>query len=113
MKIKLKGMSRKELEKLQKDIVVALERLKKDDLKAARQAAEKAAAAHGFSLSEIAGTIPAKRGPKPGAKKAKVAGKPKYRNPDDASQTWTGKGRQPTWFKAATEAGMNPESLAI
>ena len=113
MKIKLKGMSRKELEKLQKDIDVALERLTKQDLKAARQAAEKAAAAHGFSLSEIAGTIPAKRGPKPGAKKLKVAGKPKYRNPDDTSQTWTGKGRQPIWYKAATNAGKSPKSLEI
>lgn len=113
MKTNLKGMSRKELEKLQKDIDKALDRLKKQDMKAARLAAEKAAAAHGFSLTELAGNAPAKRGPKPGPKSAKKAGKPKYQNPDDASQKWTGKGRQPLWFKAAIESGTDPKLLEI
>lgn len=109
MSVDVKNMSRKELIKLQRDIEKALERLKKKDMKAAKAAAEKAAAAHGFSLSELAGSSKAPKA----AKAVKKAGKPKYRNPADATQTWTGKGRQPDWFKAATAAGKDPKSLEI
>lgn len=28
----------------------------------------------------------------------KTVGEPKYRNPDNPEQTWTGKGRAPAWF---------------
>ena len=106
MSVDVKNMSRKELLKLQRDIEKALERLKKKDLKAAKAAAEKAAAAHGFTLSELAGTVGK-------AKPAKKAGRPKYSNPDDKSQTWTGKGRQPDWFKAAIAGGKDPKDLEI
>ncbi len=43
-----------------------------------------------------------------GAKKGPLAGKkvaPKYRNPADHSQTWTGRGVAPAWAKALKEAG--------
>ncbi len=111
----IKNMTRKELVKLQRDIEKALERLKKQDMKAARQAAEKAAAAHGFSLADLAGQ-PAKAAPAKAARVAKAPkkpGKPKYRNPADAKQTWTGKGRQPDWFKNAVAKGKAPETMAI
>jgi DNA-binding protein H-NS len=45
------------------------------------------------------------------AKVAKVA--PKYRNPDDRSQTWSGRGRQPRWFAAALKRGKTERSLLI
>lgn len=31
--------------------------------------------------------------------------KPKYRNPADESETWTGRGRQPLWLVAALKSG--------
>ena len=34
------------------------------------------------------------------AKKRRVAGKPKYRNPADPTQSWTGRGKRPVWIKA-------------
>ena len=37
------------------------------------------------------------------------AGKPKYRNPNDPEQTWTGRGKPPRWLKAMTD----PESCPI
>jgi len=37
----------------------------------------------------------------------------KYRNPDDASQTWTGRGRKPAWVQAYIDAGFKIEDLAI
>lgn len=108
MSIELKDMSRKELIKLRDKVDDALEALKKKELNAAREAAAKAAAAHGFSLDELTGETGRKK--KSGPKTKAPA---KYRNPSDAAQTWTGKGRQPQWFKDAMSAGTTPESLEI
>jgi DNA-binding protein H-NS len=38
---------------------------------------------------------------------------PKYRNPEDPGQTWTGRGRQPLWFAAALKAGKKEAALRI
>ena len=59
---------------------------------------------HGLSVDDIVGG-------KAKGRKSKAA--PKYRNPDDTSQEWSGRGRQPAWFKAALAAGKKPESLEI
>ena len=115
MKYDLKSMSRKELEKLRSDIDKTLERVSNREMKAALAAAEKAAKAHGFSLAEI--TLDTATAEKPQRKKAtanpKTSGKPKYVNPKDKTQTWTGKGRRPDWFVAATDSGKTPEQLEI
>ncbi len=47
-------------------------------------------------------------GSKPAKAKRATAGKkvaPKYRNPADANQTWTGRGRTPLWVQALQTAG--------
>lgn len=44
-------------------------------------------------------------------KGAKVA--PKYRNPDDASLTWTGRGVMPRWMRALTESGRDKSEFLI
>lgn len=108
----LKSMKRKELEKLKANVEKALENLAQKDKKAALAAAEKAAAAHGFSLAELSGaTAPAKtRKAKTGPKKISP---PKYKNPANADQTWTGKGRQPDWFKSAITSGTSPDAMEI
>lgn len=38
---------------------------------------------------------------------------PKYRNPADDKQTWTGRGRAPAWFQALIDAGTPKEALLI
>jgi len=107
----IKSMSRKDLEKLAQDIEKQLEKLKTQELKQAREAAEKAAAALGFSLSDLVGTSGgARKTRKPRAKDPK-AGIAKYADPADPSRTWTGKGRQPQWFKDALAAGKTPETF--
>ena len=45
----------------------------------------------------------------PKAKGGKVA--PKYRNPENAEQTWTGRGIPPTWARLMREAGRLDESI--
>lgn len=102
----LKGMSRKELEKLKADVDKALVAVESREKKDALKAAEKAAADFGFTLAEIvSGSTTAKKASRPGAAR--------YKNPENPSQTWTGKGRQPGWFKAALAAGTDPSVLEI
>lgn len=118
MKAELKQMTRKQLEKLRADVDVALKALDKKDKKAALKAAEAAAKAHGFSLGDLTGGETAEK-PAPRARKArsnadgraKVA--PKYRNPNDPEQTWSGRGRAPGWMAAHIEAGGKKDDLAI
>ncbi len=104
MNIDLDAMSRKDLRKLGKDVEKALSTLEKRERKAALEAAEKAAAEHGFSLSDLAGL---KKG------QSKPKNPPKYRNPEDPEQTWSGRGRKPAWVNIAEAKGADLESYAI
>lgn len=102
--IDLESLSRKELEKLRTDVektIVKLESRRKDE---ARRAAEEAARQYGFSLSEITGEKRRGAGP---------VSAPKYRNPANPSQTWTGRGRQPGWIKAAIAAGEDLSAYEV
>ncbi len=110
----LNKMSRKELVKLRQQIDKQIEKIESLDKKAALDAAEKAARQHGFSLADLTGGAPAPA--KGRARKAKAAGTvnpPKYRNPENPKQTWTGKGRRPEWIKAAQDKGVDIETMAI
>jgi DNA-binding protein H-NS len=102
----LSSMTRAELEKLKLQVEKALIDVAERDKKAALAAAENAAAEHGFSLAEITGAAARK-----GKGEPKSASPAKYRNPSDATQTWTGKGRQPAWFKTALANGTSPEAM--
>jgi DNA-binding protein H-NS len=107
MKINLGELTEKQLEKLKSDIDNELVGRTKQKLAEARKAVEEAAKKHGFSLNDLLGG-------KGRAKAApKSAGAPKYRNPADSTQTWSGRGRQPEWFKAAIASGKSPDDMAI
>lgn len=107
MNIDLKTMSRKELEQLKSQVEKAIKNAEKQELKKARDAAERAAMDFGYSLAELAGMTTGKGSAKASKSPAK------YHNPEDPSQTWSGRGRQPKWFKAAIQAGKSPEDLEI
>jgi len=125
MKNNLKNLTRRQLERLRTDIDKALERLAEAEKKEALRAAEKAVRAYGFSLEQITGgavKTPAEKTPagkkqtrakaaKTDDGRAKVA--PKYRNPENPEQTWTGRGRAPKWVEAHLAAGGTKEDLAI
>lgn len=101
----LTKMSEKDLAKLSGDIEKELKSREKNKRDSARKAAEQAAKKHGFSLNDLLGAS------KGGARKA--AAPAKYRNPADPKQTWSGRGRQPVWYKDAVAAGTDPKSLEI
>jgi len=51
-------------------------------------------------------------------KKKKVSAKrgpvaPKYQNPEDKSQKWTGRGRQPRWVQEQMKKGRSLQELSI
>lgn len=50
------------------------------------------------------------KGVKPGAR-GSVA--PKYRNPENPSETWAGRGLKPRWLAAALKAGKKLEHFSI
>ena len=101
----LTKLSEKELAKLGSDIEKEIKSRAKSKIVAARKAAEDAAKKHGFSLNDLLGG-------KTAAKK-KPAAPPKFKNPADPSQTWSGRGRQPQWYKDAIKAGKSEKSLAV
>jgi DNA-binding protein H-NS len=38
---------------------------------------------------------------------------PKYRNPKDPAETWSGRGRQPHWVRAQLQSGKKLDDLRI
>ena len=113
MNFDLKSMSPKELKALQKKIDTALARVTGKEKKAALAAVEKVAKVHGFALADLIETGSAKAALKTKAKVKKQPALAKYANPSDKTQTWTGKGRQPGWFKDAIGAGKRAADLVI
>ena len=69
----------------------------------ALEAAKEAASKHGFNLDELIG----------GKKGKKKTVPPKYRNPENPGETWTGRGRRPKWVEAALANGKSLKSLEI
>ena len=114
----LKDMSLSELRKLAKDVDKAIAAQEKRARKDALAEARAVAAKHGVALSDLLADTPAKLGPKVGKKRAKAGPKKakapaKYRNPADASQTWSGRGRRPDWINAAITAGKDISTFEI
>lgn len=104
MDIDLNSLSLKELKDLQSAVNKAVTGFDDRKRKAALSQVEDAARALGFTLSELTGTaVPRKRSP----------AVPKFANPANTSETWSGRGRKPRWFAAALKSGKKQEQMAI
>ncbi|AXC48849.1 H-NS histone family protein [Paracoccus suum] len=111
----LEDMSQEELRALRAKVDRALSSFADRKRREAMAAAEEAVRAHGFS--SLAEVTRQRRGSRAtgtrAAQGARPAGDARYANPDDASQTWSGRGRRPQWVKNSLEAGKALEDLAI
>ena len=107
MAVNLDAMSRKELLDLKGEIEIALKNAEVRERAEALKAAEKAAAEFGFSLEELSG------GRKPRGAGKQTVSPPKYRNPDNPEQTWTGRGRKPQWVHDALKRGVDITEMEI
>ncbi|MFO1139429.1 MAG: H-NS histone family protein [Paracoccus sp. (in: a-proteobacteria)] len=102
MTTELDAMSLRELRDLKNKVDRAISTFEDRRKREALAAAETAAREFGFNLADLT-VAKATRG--------KVA--PKYANPQDPTQTWTGRGRKPRWVQDALDAGKSLENLEI
>lgn len=108
MAVKLDGLSPKELQTLITQAQSRMESARAEHIQGVKAKIDTLLKAEGLQLSEVYAGRGGKRGKRAGA------GIPKYRNPADPSQTWTGHGKKPTWFQQALKkSGVTAESLLI
>ena len=102
----LDSMDLNELKALKKQLDKAIDSFETRRKKTALDALEAVAKKQGFSLSELLEAAGSQS-------KTRSVAAPKFANPHDPDQTWSGRGRKPGWFLEAVEAGKTPEDLAI
>ncbi len=120
MSIDLNGLSAKEL-----DSLISQAKKRKTTLKKRKPVATvrarliAAVAAEGYTIAELFGGTAKKSAGRPAkaasARKGRKLGKvaPKYRNPGNPKETWTGRGKQPLWMAALVKKGKKPEDFLI
>ena len=125
MSIDLKTLSPKQLQKLIADASREKKRKqKRAPITAVRSKLTRMAAAEGYSLMELfgvrAGPVPRKEKTaaspsrtvvRRSTKGSKVA--PKYRNPANPAETWSGRGKHPRWLATAVAGGRKAEDFLI
>ncbi len=106
MAYNLDDMSLKELKKLERDVSAAITNY--DARAKAHALAELDAMAQelGFSLTELTGV-------KVSVKRQRTPASAKYRNPENHTETWSGRGRKPRWFEAALASGTKVSELMV
>lgn len=109
MSINLEGLNPNELDALIQAAAEQKKRLHKNRLNDVRAKLVALARDEGYSIEELFGEAKLKA-PSPRAGRT-VA--PKYRNPAESSQTWTGRGKKPRWVQAALDGGKSMADLAI
>lgn len=116
-----------ELKEKAEDLMRQAEAARKSEIGAAIGEIKAKMAAYGITLDDLGGKAKAARGHKPkGGKAAAKVVKPakaktakarkpvavKYRNLE-TNETWTGRGKPPTWLKAQEAAGRKREEFLV
>ena len=124
MALDLKGLTTKELDSLITQARKQQTALKKrKPIVGVRKKLIALAKADGYTIAELFGV---KAGAKPGAKPAATAKKktaktakvakkvpPKYRNPANTKELWSGRGKQPRWLAELVKKGKKAEDFLI
>lgn len=104
MEIDLETLSLKELKALQSQVTKAIANFEDRRKRIALTELEEKARELGFSLAELTGNK---------VQRKRSASTPKYANPANPDDTWSGRGRKPRWFAEALAAGSSTESMAV
>lgn len=99
----LSRLSSQDLRTLQKQVSQEIKQRGQQEIAKAREQIMAIAESVGLPLKELLAKQRAKTGP--------VAAR--YQNPSDASQQWSGRGRQPQWVKDLVAAGKDLDSAKI
>ncbi len=106
-RIDLDTLSLEELKKLEKDVARAIAGFEARRRQEALTAIDAKAREFGFSLAELFDGTPNK------TPRGRSVPAPKFRHPDNAALTWSGRGRQPQWIKDAIAASGSADHLRI
>lgn len=101
-------LSLKELVDLEARVKKALDVARDRERSELKKKMSDMAETHGFSVAELFG---GGRGRGPG--KVKSVGVAKYANPENKSDTWTGRGRKPNWLVERLKKGSKLDDFEI
>jgi len=99
----LQGLTLNDLVDFKKILLVAIEKREETETKEFISRVDQLAIESGLSMNDIFTT----------KAKAKAKSIPKYRNPSNKNEEWTGKGRKPKWVLGLLEEGKSLEELKI
>lgn len=109
MAINLDALSPAELQALIKSAEAQMQSARKNHIQEVRTKVDALLRGAGLTLDEV---YPRRGGQ--GGKGPKAAVAPKYRNPENPAQTWSGRGKRPLWFSdALKKKGVTADSLLI
>lgn len=111
--MEISKLTTKELEALLKRIQKEINKRKQQEKSKLVDDITQIASERGYSLKDLIGIGKARRPVK--GKKARKQ-KPvavKYRHPEQANLTWTGRGRKPRWVTKWLDEGKTMETLAV
>lgn len=110
MAIDISSLSLEDLRSLKSGVGPALAKAELDERKSVYEEIKAICISRGYDLGEIVSEFhrpsssrPARRGKRP----------PKYRNPSNYDDTWSGLSRKPQWFKDALARGVSEEDMLI
>ncbi|GLQ47665.1 DNA-binding protein [Dyella lipolytica] len=106
MAIDIKNLNHTQLNDLITKAQSRQHELKKEKVGKLREKVHALLKAEGYTFEDVFGGVRGKR-----RSTGSVA--PKYRNPADPEQTWSGRGKRPRWFNDALKAGKKEKDLAI
>ncbi|MFC5740190.1 H-NS family nucleoid-associated regulatory protein [Dyella tabacisoli] len=106
MAVDIKNLNHKQLNELISKAQLRQEDIRKESVGKLREKIHALVKAEGFTLEDIFGRGKATR-------KSGGTVPPKYRNPADPAQTWSGRGKRPHWFNNALKAGKKEKDLLI
>lgn len=107
----IKALSETDLNDIVQQAQTRLNELQQEKLAKVEQEFVRLAASVGKTPLEIVqGMLPSGQ-PTKGPRKSKNP--PKYCNPENIAQTWTGIGKRPNWVHEALARGVSLESMAI
>ena len=105
--LNVEKLSLKELIALEAKLAAAIATARQKERAEIKSKVAELAERHGFSISELFGGLGRGNGRK---KSVNIA---KYANPDDKTDTWTGRGRKPNWLLARLKKGAKLSDFEI
>lgn len=108
MSIDLKKLSNSQLNELIQSAGKRKDELLTETIQNVRERVDQLLADEGLTFEQVFGNKRAGKG-----KTAKYKVKPKYRNPANPAELWSGRGLQPRWFAAAIASGKKEKDLLI